>query len=79
VTGSPNEPISFAAHIKPLFRESDVQSMQFAFNLWSYEDVKEHASGILERLSDGSMPCDEPWPQERIDVFRRWVESGMAA
>jgi hypothetical protein len=71
-------PIGFAAQIKPLFRESDRQSMEFAFDLWSFADVKTHASAILERLSDGSMPCDAPWPSERVDVFRRWIESGMA-
>ena len=72
-----DEPVSFAAHVKPLFRESDRQSMSFAFDLWSLDDVKTHASAILERLSEGSMPCDAPWPEEKIAVFARWVESGM--
>jgi len=72
-----DEPVRFAQYIKPLFRPMDRQSMKWAFDLWSYQDVRAHADGILQRLHDGSMPCDAAWPHERVDVFRRWVESGM--
>ena len=74
---SPDEPVSFDAHIKPLFREKDRQSMSFAFDLWSEDDVRTHAAGILERLRNGSMPCDGAWPEDRIAVFQRWTESGQ--
>jgi CDGSH-type Zn-finger protein/truncated hemoglobin YjbI len=70
------EAVSFAAHIKPLFRERDRKSMQFAFDLWSYDAVKENADGILARLQDGTMPCDGAWPRERVELFSRWIESG---
>ena len=72
----PDEAVSFAAHVKPLFRERDRKSMTFAFDLWSQADVQAHAAGILARLRDGTMPCDGAWPQEKIDVFRRWTETG---
>jgi CDGSH-type Zn-finger protein/truncated hemoglobin YjbI len=72
----PDETVSFAAHVKPLFREHDRKSMTFAFDLWSQADVQAHASGILERLVNGTMPCDGAWPQDKIEVFRRWIESG---
>ena len=71
----PEETVSFAAHIKPLFREHDRKSMTFAFDLWSQADVQAHAAGILERLRNGTMPCDGAWPEEKIEVFRRWTES----
>jgi CDGSH-type Zn-finger protein/truncated hemoglobin YjbI len=70
------EPLGFEEHIKPLFRERDRKSMKFAFDLWSYDDVSEHGDAILERLADGSMPCDGAWQADRVAVFRRWVESG---
>jgi len=76
---APGQPLSFAAHIKPLFREHDRQSMTFAFDLWSADDVRAHAADILERLQQGSMPCDGAWAAEKIDVFRRWTESGCPA
>lgn len=72
-----DEPLSFEAHIKPLFRERDRKSMRFAFDLWDYEDVREHAVDIVARIEDGSMPCDDPWPDERIEVISRWLDAGM--
>ena len=73
----PDEPVSFEAHIKPLFREKDRSSMQFAFDLWDYDDVREHADDIVERIEDGSMPCDGAWSDEQMAVINRWVSSGM--
>jgi truncated hemoglobin YjbI len=70
-----DETLSFAKHIKPLFRRRDRQSMQFAFDLWTYSEVSEHADAILERLRNGSMPCDGAWPPERIAVFAHWIAS----
>jgi CDGSH-type Zn-finger protein/truncated hemoglobin YjbI len=73
-----DEPVGFEQHIKPLFRARDRNSMLFAFDLWSHDDVTKHADAILERLRNGTMPCDGPWPPERIDVFHRWVSSDKA-
>jgi hypothetical protein len=68
--------IRFAADIKPLFREGDRTAMLSAFDLWSYADVQSHAAAIAERLRDGSMPCDDAWPSERIELFEQWVSQG---
>jgi hypothetical protein len=73
------ESLSFESDIKPLFREQDRSAMSFAFDLWSYADVSENADAILERLRDGSMPCDTVWPKDRIDTFEHWVASGKNA
>lgn len=70
--------VSFEQDIKPLFRDKDVKAMSYAFDLGSHEDVREHADGILEQLESGDMPCDEAWPAERIELFRRWRDGGMA-
>jgi CDGSH-type Zn-finger protein/truncated hemoglobin YjbI len=72
----PDEPVSFARHIKPLFRDKDRKSMSFAFDLWSYGDVRANAAGILDRVRNGSMPCDGAWPAEKVAVFQRWTKSG---
>jgi CDGSH-type Zn-finger protein/truncated hemoglobin YjbI len=71
------QPVSFAAHIKPLFRKKDRDSMSFALDLWSYEDVKAAAGDILERLTNGTMPCDGSWPKERVEVFSRWTKTQL--
>ncbi len=76
---SPGDGVGYEADVKPLFREGDRDSMLSAFYLWSYDDVSEHAAAILERLEDGSMPCDGAWPAERVEVFRSWLEQGAPA
>ena len=65
--------MSFESDIKPLFRELDRDDMAFVFDLWSYDDVKENAAGILERLEDGTMPCDGPWDEARLRTLRDWI------
>ena len=72
------EPVMFERNIKPLFRQEDRESMNWAFDLWSYTDVKSHAAAILARLRDGSMPCDGAWSAEKVNVLQRWIDSGMA-
>ena len=76
MTTDADEPVSYEAHLKPLFREGDRQSMQSHFDLWSYDDVSEHADAIFARLDEGTMPCDGAWPRAQVDLFQRWVESG---
>jgi hypothetical protein len=67
--------VSYEDDIKPLFRERDRSRMEFAFDLWSYDDVKENADIILERLEEGDMPCDGEWPEENVELFRRWIDA----
>jgi hypothetical protein len=78
---SGREELSFERDVKPLFRDRDRGSMLNVadFDLWVREDVVEHSQAILGRLEDGSMPCDQPWPDERVALFRRWVHGGMPA
>ncbi len=68
--------MSFERHIKALFRNRDRQSMRFAFDLWSYDDVTAHAADILEQVRTGSMPCDRTWDPDKVAVFARWIETG---
>ena len=73
--------LSFATDIRPLFRDKDIASMQRVsnFNLSDYEDVRERAPQIYERLAQGSMPCDAAWPTENLAKFKQWIDDGMAA
>jgi hypothetical protein len=71
-----NQAPRFETEIKPLFREHDRESMIRAFDLWSHDDVSQHADAILARLEAGDMPCDGGWAQEQVDLFRSWAESG---
>lgn len=74
-------PLSFAADIKNLFRavpdRSAMMNRPFnPFDLHKFEDVRDRADLILEKLVEESMPCDNPWPAERIDIFRKWINDG---
>ncbi|HEY1978007.1 MAG TPA: CDGSH iron-sulfur domain-containing protein [Candidatus Baltobacteraceae bacterium] len=73
---APGEPVSFAKHVKALFRERDRKSMQFAFDLWAYADVSAHADAILERVKAGTMPCDGAWTPEKVAAFADWIQGG---
>jgi hypothetical protein len=70
---------SFDADIKPLFRDGDVEAMEYVFDLRSHDDVRENAEEIYERLAEGSMPCDGEWPEERVALFRAWIDAGAPA
>ena len=75
-TPEASQPVSFAEHIKPLFRPTDRDSMEFAFDLWDVDDVRSNADAILDRLQDGTMPCDGGWSADDIELFGRWIASG---
>jgi hypothetical protein len=67
---------TFESDIKPLFRASDRDAMIAAFDLWSVDDVKANADAILGAVRSGSMPCDQRWPDEQVNLLQRWVEGG---
>lgn len=70
--------LSFAGDIRPLFRDRDVRSMEFAFDLGSYEDVRTHGEAIYAELAAGRMPCDGAWPDENVRRFRFWLDTGAS-
>jgi hypothetical protein len=55
----------------------DFESMAWAFDLSSYDEMKDHALAILKRSREGSMPCDGEWPEDQVEQFQRWTETGM--
>jgi hypothetical protein len=71
--------ITFSDDIRPLFRESDRDAMEAWFDLWAWEDVRDNGPEILGRVEEGSMPCDDPWPEDRVALFRSWIAAGCQA
>jgi hypothetical protein len=71
--------VSFASDIRPLFRDSpDIDTMkEYGLDLSSYEDVKSQSAKIYAALADGSMPCDGAWPNQHLELFKQWMDSGM--
>jgi hypothetical protein len=52
-----DEPISFEQQIKPLFRDRDRQSMTWAFDLWSRDDVAANGEAILGKSATARCPA----------------------
>ena len=71
---------SFAQDIRPLFRDKDIDSMKDYgnFDLSQVGDVRANAAQIYRRLADKDMPCDKPWSDQNIALFKTWMDSGMA-
>ena len=69
--------VSFEADVRPLFRERDVAAMRAFFDLSSYDDVRANAEAIWRRVVEGSMPCDAMWPEQHVELLRRWIDTGM--
>ncbi len=68
----------FSTDIRPLFRDSDVASMKpNGIDLSSYANVKERALDIYAAVSEGAMPCDGAWSQEKVKKFKEWMDEGM--
>lgn len=72
--------VSFATEIRPLFRDKDIAEMIDVMNLdlASYEAVRESADAIYGQLASGWMPCDTPWSEEQVALFKRWMDDGFA-
>jgi hypothetical protein len=68
--GPPTAGMVVVSRPRPAFDELRLRSL-------GYAEVKEHPGEIGERLRSGSMPCDRAWPREQIELFQRWVDSGM--
>jgi hypothetical protein len=75
-------PVSFSHDIRPLFRDFDITSMKTQpppakrFDLSKYEDVRDRADKILKVLQDQTMPCDDPWPDDKVALFQKWISDG---
>jgi len=90
ISSSPDQPnelekeapmgaLSFAADIRPLFRDKDIRAMKpNGIDLSSFENVKKRAQGIYARLSAKEMPCDGPWSESLVQKLKEWIQSGMA-
>src|SRR5258706_8400895 len=58
------------------FRERDRAANLDFFDLWSFDDVRANVDAILAAVRAGSMPCDMPWSDEKVDLLERWLDKG---
>ncbi len=71
--------LSFAADIRPLFTDTDIEHMKVhGLDLSSCEDVTKEAKNIFSVVTAGTMPPPadggEPWSQQMCETFRQWMD-----
>lgn len=74
--------LSFATDIRPLFRDEDIDCMKpmgIDLDDPAWMCVPANAQSVYGALADGSMPPDEPWPQDRVSLFKKWMDAGYPA
>ena len=69
----------FELHILPMIRATDREHMRFAFDLWDYDQLVQHAEVFADRAAVDMPPadCGGPWPEEWVQLFRRWMTTGF--
>lgn len=77
----------FQLHILPMFRASDREHMRSenGLDLWDYDQVRAQADFILDCLKGegplmppvDSPPSGGPWPDEWVQLFQRWKDTGF--
>ena len=52
--------------------------MRFAFDLWAYDDVSEHADAILAAHAGRHHALRRRLAAEYVEAFQRWTDTGQA-
>jgi hypothetical protein len=74
--------VSFAADIRPLFRDGDIKCMGKAgvkLDDPHWMSVPANATLVYEFVAAGKMPPDKPWPPDRVSLFKAWMDAGYPA
>ncbi|MBV8082924.1 MAG: hypothetical protein JO293_03305 [Candidatus Eremiobacteraeota bacterium] len=71
--------VSFKTDIRPLFNQTDIDHMEpFGVALDNYEYMSNlvNADAVYDVLHDKTMPPHAPWPDDKITLFRAWIDGG---
>jgi hypothetical protein len=75
--------VSFKSDILPLFTTIDIEHMAYvsvSLDDYSYMSEPANAGEVYEQISSGRMPPsdsgEEPWSQDKVQLFKGWMEGG---
>jgi len=76
--------VSFKADILPLFTKTDVEHMQqqgVALDDYGYMSQPDNAGSVYQQVSSGAMPPswgggEGPWSQDKVALFKDWIDAG---
>ena len=74
--------LSFAKDIRPLFRDGDIECMEpsgIKLDDPAWMCISANAQSVYKEVAAGTMPPDEPWPPERVSLFKKWMDAGLPA
>ncbi len=74
--------LSFAADIRPLFRDEDITCMDGSgvhLDDFAWMRVPTNAQSVYDQVSTGAMPPGEPWSSDHVSLFKRWMDAGYPA
>ena len=74
---------SFKTDILPLFTSMDVDHMSALgtqLDDYSFMSQPGTASSVYQQVSSGRMPPstsgEQPWSQDKVDLFKAWIDGG---
>jgi hypothetical protein len=75
--------VSFKTDIVPLFTSMDIEHMgRVGLSLDDYSSMSQSAiaSAVYEQVSTGGMPPsdsgEQPWLQDKVQLFKAWMDGG---
>jgi hypothetical protein len=75
--------VSFETDVLPLFTSMDKEHMSHVgveLDDYSYMSQPDHASEVYNQVSSGRMPPsgsgEDPWPEEKVQLFKEWMDGG---
>ena len=73
-------PLSYARDIRPLFRAGDITCMSARGVLLddpNWMRIASNANRVYSALFSGDMPPDDAWPDDKIALFKAWIDGGL--
>lgn len=75
--------VSFKTDILPLFTSVDIEHMSAAgvlLNDFTFMSQPPNATGVYQQVSSGKMPPstsgEQPWSQDKVQLFKAWIDGG---
>ena len=77
--------VSFQTDTLPLFTSVDIDHMSRGDVLlddYSNMSRPQNAAKVHEMVADGTMPPsssgEQPWPEDKVELFKQWMDEGYA-
>jgi hypothetical protein len=75
--------VSFETDILPLFTSMDKEHMSHVgveLGDYAYMSQPDNASEVYSQVSSAKMPPsgsgEQPWPEDKVQLFREWMDGG---